>query len=930
MSMPPADRRELQRIRYWQGQTLRSRDFRDQLGLDARRRRLHNRALHGGLGISFGLGVIKKTSSPLVLTVACGLAYDGAGRELVLQRPRDVTAPAQSAWLVLRWRSEERTSSSSCPPPDPGCILDGALDLERDAELAWHPEGSLDPVNGVVLARVTSMGHDTSFRPRLARPLARPRLARGETVRGNTPWERWEIDEPDGQGGLRKKAIGVQTFIDTAAAGFTATPCYFATLGSPEWNLQATEFAPAFFPQVADPTVDGFTFRLLMVETARRRYDATFATGRVSGISRGLGDRLEVAVGDAVAAFRKGDVVALLRPRAESAILIAAQSGLDLTLRALLADAEANKTVLAVGHGPRVATVTDVAPENPAVLVTFTSAAPRPKKNDVIVRFADKAVAVVSLGGASVFRVGQPFPSWVKTDGVGFASVGSAIGVESASGAPDGSKTSIVLDAANHNLAVGESVVLLDDGKMPLAVATVVHVQDETIDVQPAADPVTLAEMKHAALVRKDITVTNVQLQSPGSIVTVAGPGVFREGDFVAAVDDTSRITVIDKISGAKLSLRASIPLTPDVSRLVVANWLGATFVTQSATTGGSATVNVGRAEAVPPSSFVVRVDADGFSAPSIITAVSGASITMDPMIPDLARLETLAIGVFPRIVTVLGQERPDQVEIAETGALAPGDTLIRMADPGGGATPLVRVRSAGGSIVDLVTPLAGLSPGELLGVVHFGDAVLVKTLTADPMKITVDRDIDRRDGDFVAAVTHYADNSGAGLIQEINGQTLTLTPGATGGDGIVPAGWIDGGILGLAAVSFPTAFPPWTRMDTTDGLEQWRPATAYGLDLVTGQFRASSVYVYLVDAMIGRVLIWPLDLSAHYRLRPESLSIVTTFNTDFPSAFATFAQKQGLSVRWIGCQQEFPRPTGCPGAVPVSDPCAVAASPEE
>ena len=51
---------------------------------------------------------------------------------------------------------------------------------------------------------------------------------------------------------------------------------------------------------------------------------------------------------------------------------------------------------------------------------------------------------------------------------------------------------------------------------------------------------------------------------------------------------------------------------------------------------------------------------------------------------------------------------------------------------------------------------------------------------------------------------------------------------------------------------------------------------------------------------------------------------------TVFHPGSADWADQLGLSVRWIGCQQEFPHPTGCPGAVPVSDPCAVAASPEE
>ena len=51
-------------------------------------------------------------------------------------------------------------------------------------------------------------------------------------------------------------------------------------------------------------------------------------------------------------------------------------------------------------------------------------------------------------------------------------------------------------------------------------------------------------------------------------------------------------------------------------------------------------------------------------------------------------------------------------------------------------------------------------------------------------------------------------------------------------------------------------------------------------------------------------------------------LSLITSFNSDFPAAFVTFAQKKRLVVRWFGCQQEFRPVTDCPGQTP-GDPCA-------
>lgn len=95
----------------------------------------------------------------------------------------------------------------------------------------------------------------------------------------------------------------------------------------------------------------------------------------------------------------------------------------------------------------------------------------------------------------------------------------------------------------------------------------------------------------------------------------------------------------------------------------------------------------------------------------------------------------------------------------------------------------------------------------------------------------------------------------------------------------------------------------------------------AYGLDLLSGRFVSSSVFPILIEAASGRVGLLRLDANAAFRFRPETLSLITSFNTEFPRAFATFAQKQKLSVRWTGCVQEFTPAFGCPGRQP-AEPC--------
>lgn len=881
--MAPVSITELQRLRYWQGQTLRSRDFRDQDRMDAIRLLLHNRALHGVYGISIGLAVSVKTSSPLVLTVACGLAYDCQGAPLILREPRDIEAPAQPASLILR----------------------------QNDELIWLPDDSFDRINGVVLAKVTATGLDKEFRPLLARPIARPRLARGITIRGNTPWERWEIDEPDGRGGFRKKVIGVQTHIDTSASGFTATPNYFATLDAPEWDFEKAEFAPAFFPQVANPSVDGFTFRLLMAETARRRYAATAGFGRVSQVSLAADGRLKIDLEDA-SMFRKNDVVSLVRPRGDVAIFLDKQSGADLTLTAPLPDeAEATKTVLALGNIPRTANVVSVAPSNPGVFVTFTAPV-NIRKNDIVVRLADSAVTQVSGLSQGRLKVAKPFTDWKKEDKLGFALQSGSVEVSSAG------PSKIILASSTHPFDDTTTAVHLNERGEPTGgLSTVTNRTGNTIDLAAPISTELLAELKKLSLVRTGLAVTDLQPQSPGSVVTVDSNTSFREGDFVASAADPNAIAIVDKVDKNKkdVTLRTPISLPPG-SVLVAANWICATTVDQPATTT-PLTITVGRAGAVPVPSFVVARDGDGFAATAAsVQSAAGAAVTLRTPLPDLNRLDTLAVGVFPKIATVVVEE-PTLVRITEAGALDPGDLVVRLGNTSN-PTVIARVDSASGATAVLRPAYGDLQPGDRLGVIHFRDTALLKSIsTTDPKKITIDRDIDLRDGDFVSMLTHYHDNSAIGFVQDLQSNSLTLYPLPFAGDGIVSRDWIDGGILGPAAVS-PTltstsGLQPLVRMESVDGMDASRPAVAYGYDLLTGQFLTANVLPFLIDPTARRIYVWPLDAASPRRYRPETLAIITTFNADFAAAFATFAQKQNLAVTWIGCQDEFPRPTACP-----------------
>jgi hypothetical protein len=82
----------LERVRYWQGQLLASGDLQTQLRVDEELRRLHNRAVHQAYGIAIGL---TPTLDEDKLTLGCGMAYDCAGRGLIVEADREIPLPAE-------------------------------------------------------------------------------------------------------------------------------------------------------------------------------------------------------------------------------------------------------------------------------------------------------------------------------------------------------------------------------------------------------------------------------------------------------------------------------------------------------------------------------------------------------------------------------------------------------------------------------------------------------------------------------------------------------------------------------------------------------------------------------------------------------------------------------------------------------------------
>lgn len=317
----------IERLRYWQGQKLRARDFRAQTVSDAELRWWHNRALHNTFGIRSGL-----RASPMIVNEAltavrvdCGIAYDCYGRELILPLARHVEVPVLESQKpiaitlvahykrvsprVNRGSSIEATAFSWKP-----ALASGADEGVPVAKLRYQPSAKLDalpaglefpaPLNATVrydgdTKRLVSKSKltpadkktlfdlsddapyrnavtrlvedpefvfvfDGEFRAPISRALRRPRIGRGETVPGDTPWETWieSVIGPDRE--VHEIPLGVQVTIDTSAAGFTKTPVYFAWLQGSLWNRTNVEFFPFLFSHLDNESITGFRFRLWM------------------------------------------------------------------------------------------------------------------------------------------------------------------------------------------------------------------------------------------------------------------------------------------------------------------------------------------------------------------------------------------------------------------------------------------------------------------------------------------------------------------------------------------------------------------------------------------------------------------------------------------------------------------------------------------
>jgi hypothetical protein len=247
---------ELERLEYWQGQQLKSRDFRDQETTNNQLQWWHNRALHNVYGVAEGLETdfVKTTRT---VTIKAGLAYDCFGRPLIVSKVTTIDLPKYSSdpkrsfdlTLVVRVRDEKDFQ---------GCDST-SFRSSGGLEFAWVLSSKFAPENGVALAQLTYDHELKEFSlskrfvlPRVRR-LARPYIQSGSTIFGRTPWQLWREALPTKRL-PRSQVFGFQVTVDTSSAGFTEVPDYFASVST--WAFP--------FYSIGEASMNNFVFRLFV------------------------------------------------------------------------------------------------------------------------------------------------------------------------------------------------------------------------------------------------------------------------------------------------------------------------------------------------------------------------------------------------------------------------------------------------------------------------------------------------------------------------------------------------------------------------------------------------------------------------------------------------------------------------------------------
>jgi hypothetical protein len=868
---------DLERVRYWQGQLLASGDLETQLRVEQELRRLHNRAVHQAYGIAIGLELERDQTTKQIkldgegrVTLTCGLAYDCAGRELVLQSDRAVSLPPEFPMTLVIKRDQSNGDGISLRWKKPH-------EVNTNTEVAVTTL-IVDPQDA------GKVKVDPGFREVVARPLARPRLATGQTIPGQTTWQPWTIGDT---------TVGVKVEIDTSAAGFTKQPHYFAEVlpGNP-----TTDFVPAWFASIADPSTQGFTFQLMLHRITPQTLEIVDLKGRVQSL---LGPQLVEL--DAGNIFVTQDNVARLLPLAAKAAVIKALNGANAGLDPGLEDFTGAKDV-AFGNVRREAVVKKVTKPGSFFEVTVDEPAKFAEDNVVVKTsglFADaRASRIVSIDEDTLELV-RPITGLVNGDTLGHAQPASTVSIVNG--------TQITVNDLSL-YSIGNIVVRLTGDVVTTAPARIDDIKDGALLLSKAISD--LAPGDSLGVVHDTAKVTDVVDNSVELKIEVDNAKVFRQGDLVAK-----------DLGGGKFSAPVRVNNPPTPKKLVLSSSIGdlaendiivAADFPLRATVSNIGTpdtiVTVGNATIFPNHSFVARIDELlSASLPASVNSTSGAQLTLASPIADLQNGHVIGLCSFPSSVLVNSVGTDGSIEVSSPGVLRKGDLITALpAQPG--KMGLALVSDVSGTSIRLAGPLEGLTATNRLTVVSMRGVVNVN---ANPGAANVKvAEPDRvRKGDFLADIIGWRQVQSSVSVVKSAGVEVTL---ASPLDGLLRQDTI-----GLASlVTFPFFFgspalffarlrlkdPPEDMLAKDDDL------LILGSDRLTGLTHNLTVKVMQIIPQTKTVILLGIVSSGLPTFRPEDLSASVPF---VRGSSLRLISKHDLFVSWlaVGESDQMPRP---------------------
>jgi hypothetical protein len=882
---------ELERVRYWQGQLLASADLQTQLRVDEELRRLHNRAVHQAYGVAIGLGIADDDAAKLEdgkLKLPCGMAYDCAGRGLIVEEERTIPLPVpvtDNLTLVLAY--------------DPASV-DGIA-------LRWMPAPDVNANTGVALTRlILKDGNakiDAEFRPVVVRPMARPRMAIGTTIPGETAWKPWKIGSEE---------IGVQVEVDTSSEGFTRLPHYFAEViaGKP-----TEDFVPAWFASIAEPSAHSFTLRLMLRRITRESLD--IADPKVQVSATPTVDNLSVNLEKRDLLFKRDRITRLL-PLARQASLITVLGNSTATLDFPLQDFTEAKQV-AFGNPPRVDVVEPVTDTG-----TFEVTVDPPdifEEGQVVLKLGGALdtthpAKIISIDDTETMELSPRITDLHPGDTLGILESGSMV---------DGVEGERVEVADTSKFAADGLVVWVKEPVESSALAKIKEIDEEnkTLVLFEAIKGLTGGKFLSVAKPGGKVK-TATDLPKEVKVKVANNIRQFKANDIVAKRFADGSFSPPVRVKGVKLGQKI-LDLSAPIAGLEAGDTIAAAdFRVRATVLAKSVTV------APPIVTTLTVADSKVFSTPAFIAKIDHLlnvsllvpikSIPADDKLELDGRIEGLEAGdviglcAFPATVEVIDIQDDGSI-VVSNGALLHKSDVVTARTALNPHTALSIVAGIKGNVVRLAEAIPDLAAGDQLSVATIRGVMDVTpaplSTPSNPKVKVVQKRL--RQGDFLANITGWFQprqgNSSVASISEVTSEGS--------GDQIGLSHRLDG-LLENDTIGLASLLPTLWLIRLNQMLTNLRPGDevlVVGQDRLQGNTRSMFATVSDINSKTKQLTLFPNLSKEDFTFRPEDVSASVLFVRG--SALALI-QKQDLFVSWLAVGVSDPMPKPCAGvAVP-------------